>query len=536
MMKRARPFALTVPVAIFAALTIGGCGRDIIGPSTAPVLAVFSGDAQRADWGHPLPSPLVVQVTSPGTTSPAANLKVNWGVISGGGVLSARSSRTDNDGKASVSWTLGTTGAQLVKAWLDAPGAGTTTFSASPLVPLVKKTSGDGQSAPYGRQVPTPLVATVTGPTGEPLANVKVNWGVVAGGGTVSASSSTTDQAGNASVQWTLGTATNQVVKAWIDAEGTEGVDFLATGEMSKTTAMHFDGTNWTRALETPAAPNGCCGVSLTKIWGASPSSVFAGGSNCGGFFTTEFDGTSWKDFTSCGGGGLDAVTGIGGTSATDVWAVVSDAYPPNVGQIIEHFDGQTWTNSYSNHCNLIQNASCKTVIAVWSRAANDVFAVGRGLLLHYDGASWTPQSAVPSATLRAIWGDATTGELFAVGDGGTIYHYDGNAWAAQASGTARNLTSVWGTSATDVFAVGDGGTILHYDGTSWVAQNGGTTINLHAVWASQPNVVFAGGDAGTIMRYDGTKWSTQTLSQLYSVNGIWGTSGNNVFAVGTHN
>src|ERR1041385_3104406 len=100
-------------------LAIGACGRDSIAPlPSAAAVTVFSGDGQQAEWSQALPAPLVALVTTTDGT-PVANAKVNWGVYSGGGSLSSTSSMTDQTGKASVSWTLGSTGSQVVKAWLD---------------------------------------------------------------------------------------------------------------------------------------------------------------------------------------------------------------------------------------------------------------------------------------------------------------------------------------------------------------------------------------------------------------------------------
>src|SRR5882757_6161951 len=79
----------------------------------------------------------------------------------------------------------------------------------------------------------------------------------------------------------------------------------------------------------------------------------------------------------------------------------------------------------------------------------------------------------VPSGTvkdLNGVWGTSAS-NVWAVGDG-TILHYDGATWAPVAGGSGDALFGIWGSSASDVWAVGnDGGqtpVILHYDGASW--------------------------------------------------------------------
>src|SRR5690348_16713008 len=58
--------------------------------------------------------------------------------------------------------------------------------------------SGDAQKGLFGATLGSPLVVSVTHANGTPAANVNVNWGVVAGDGTLSSGSSTTDQNGKA--------------------------------------------------------------------------------------------------------------------------------------------------------------------------------------------------------------------------------------------------------------------------------------------------------------------------------------------------
>ena len=51
----------------------------------------------------------------------------------------------------------------------------------------------------------------------------------------------------------------------------------------------------------------------------------------------------------------------------------------------------------------------------------------------------------------------------FAVCEGGTIVRHDGVQWHMMCSGVTVDLNGVSGSSAGEVFALGDGGTILRY-------------------------------------------------------------------------
>jgi hypothetical protein len=67
--------------------------------------------------------------------------------------------------------------------------------------------SPDSQSTAAGVKMAAPLVVKVTGGGGSPLAGQQVRWGISAGGGTLSDSVSTTNDAGEAQTTYTPGTA-----------------------------------------------------------------------------------------------------------------------------------------------------------------------------------------------------------------------------------------------------------------------------------------------------------------------------------------
>jgi photosystem II stability/assembly factor-like uncharacterized protein len=185
---------------------------------------------------------------------------------------------------------------------------------------------------------------------------------------------------------------------------------------------------------------------------------------------------------------------------------------------------------------NVMTHPTTSGLYGVWGSSPGDVFAVGdAGTILHYDG-TWSTMSPL-SATLLNVWGSSDN-DVFAVGMLGAILHYDGT-WSAMSSLTTNNLWSVWGSSASDVFAVGEGGTILHYEGSgsTWSTMpNIPTTNELHSVWGSGPDDVFAVGGGGTILHYDGngSTWSAMpNIPTTDTLHSVWGSSATDVFAVG---
>lgn len=94
--------------------------------------------------------------------------------------------------------------------------------------------AGDGQTGTVGRPVRDPLTVKVADADGNGVRGIGVSWEVASGGGSVSAASVTTNSAGEASVQYTLGTvagADNQLVRARVPELSGSPVTFTASAE-----------------------------------------------------------------------------------------------------------------------------------------------------------------------------------------------------------------------------------------------------------------------------------------------------------------
>jgi len=79
----------------------------------------------------------------------------------------------------------------------------------APIVPTrVSVTQGsDAQVGTAGQRLPSSVTVRALDQNGNPMASVAVSWRILAGGGSLDAAMSTTDAAGDALVNWTLGTA-----------------------------------------------------------------------------------------------------------------------------------------------------------------------------------------------------------------------------------------------------------------------------------------------------------------------------------------
>ena len=294
-------------------------------------------------------------------------------------------------------------------------------------------------------------------------------------------------------------------------------------------------------------------------IWGSAPDNFLAVGPHLGaphqGGWGDIFrwDGTGWT---------LEHVAdrelfGIWGASENDVFAVGDE--------VILHFDGDEWTTK--GHPGFYLKK-------ISGRSPNDIYAVGwdavrrEGVVLHYDGASWSPTYSGTSRYLLSVW-TAPDGEVFAVGSDGTIVHFDGDrwetmrlgrlsgAWGATADevyvagcaprvmrGSSRTwapmtlkmggeLEAVWGTSGTDYHTAGADGWVLHFQETGWSGEQVTPGTDLHGIWGSSPEDIFVVGGRGAIAHFDGSEWRKQTSGTTADLQDLWGVSAERVFAVG---
>jgi cysteine-rich repeat protein len=144
-------------------------------------------------------------------------------------------------------------------------------------------------------------------------------------------------------------------------------------------------------------------------------------------------------------------------------------------------------------------------------------------------------ESSPTTQSLRDVWA-IDNGDMFAVGDGGTILHFNGLGWSAMASNTAANLDAVWGSSGSDVYAVGAGGVVMHYDGSAWAFTSIGVSVDLRGVHGTGPNDVWIVGGSSPnakAVHWDGAAWTASSFSFGTSFEDVWTPTAGTAFAVG---
>lgn len=193
-------------------LGLAGCsGENLLLPSAGQPanISVVSGDGQTGTVGQPLDSAIVVGVTDP-ENRPVEGIEIVFLVPAGAGIAPNDTVVTGPDGRATVTYTLGTaSGDQTVEARAKpvVPSSSlTTSFTAKAMpeaaVALIIA-GGDGQQGEVATALAESLAVRAVDRFGNGVEGVEVSW--KAEGGSVSAAKVTTGADGRSAVERTLG-------------------------------------------------------------------------------------------------------------------------------------------------------------------------------------------------------------------------------------------------------------------------------------------------------------------------------------------
>ena len=170
-------------------------------PSKPSAMVAVSPDSQTTAAGVKMSQPLVVRVTG-GNNTPIAGTVVSWAISAGGGTVSDTTSTTNADGEAQTTYTPGT---QPVIAGVNA-----TAGSLRKTFRIVLVAGPPSQLLKFGFDNPAAIKGSVltfsvklADAFGNGVSTKPVTW--AAAGGSISATTSTTNDGGVASVTYTLG-------------------------------------------------------------------------------------------------------------------------------------------------------------------------------------------------------------------------------------------------------------------------------------------------------------------------------------------
>ena len=215
---------------------------DPVAVLTPTSITVVSGGNQTAVVTSALSQPIVVEVKDADDRA-VRGADVSWIVTSGGGTVSAASTRTDRSGRAEVRWTLGTSaGSSRLSAAVSGVAPLSITAMAEPGAPAsMTILSGDNQTAIISTQLNRLLALAVRDAHGNGIRGAAVTF--MSSAGTVDPVSPTTDGGGIARARWTLGEpAGDQTTDASVAGLAGHSVRFTARAlSVDDVTAVEYD-------------------------------------------------------------------------------------------------------------------------------------------------------------------------------------------------------------------------------------------------------------------------------------------------------
>jgi hypothetical protein len=219
-------------VALVCAAACGG--NDSTEPPDVASVRAVAGNGQVGVAGRALAAPLVAEADDAGG-HPLAGVTLQFAVSAGGGQVQPAEATTDGQGRASVTYTLGSTPGSAQQVTATASGTDfSVSFSATASAPptAMNAAAGSGQSALAGAPVAEPPAVRVVDANGQPVGGVQIHFAVTRGGGSVTGDVKLTGADGVATADsWILGPSGVNVVEATADAETLTGepATFVAT-------------------------------------------------------------------------------------------------------------------------------------------------------------------------------------------------------------------------------------------------------------------------------------------------------------------
>lgn len=258
-------------------------------------------------------------------------------------------------------------------------------------------------------------------------------------------------------------------------------------GEPSFGVVRHFDGTTWS---DVPV-PSGVPLLDWAMPWAADDALVVGSSGT-----VLRWNGLELELVTS----GTDAnLWGVWGASPDDAWIVGGSGFSGS-SPVLLHYDGD---HVEPVTLPAIQRSNVFAFYKVWGSGPRDVWVVGQsGVVLHYDGATWTEQLVGVSDDLIAVWGTGPEHVVMVGGrSNGVIVTWDGAAFHATALAPLPGLNGVWFDDDARYHVVGIEGTLATIDAATLAWEQDAsdvTRLTYHSISGDETGRLWAvGGNIG---------------------------------------
>jgi hypothetical protein len=267
---------------------------------------------------------------------------------------------------------------------------------------------------------------------------------------------------------------------------------------------FRWNGSTW-NAVPVPDPPGPFVSLSLRAVSAWQTNDVWAAGNYNDGANTINiiyhWNGSAWSvvkaaDSGTPQGGVIESLEGITSIGPGEALAVGRNEV---TGSPIMR------SCSASGICmGMTGNVSTGSLLAIDAEGGSNAWTVGSAggtsLIMRLETTNWQQVASPDIGILHGVTIIAPN-DVWAVGVGGAL-HWDGIAWTQLA--TFSNMYAVSGIASNNVWAVGfngSGDNILHWDGSQWSGASQ-TFSQLNGVFALSGNDAWAVGNAGYIARY----------------------------------
>lgn len=285
-----------------------------------------------------------------------------------------------------------------------------------------------------------------------------------------------------------------------------------------RSVAVSPSGTKWAVYQNVVASWKGSQGkvirydlddnADIEDIFALSDTDVWLVGA---GSRVVHYDGTRWTAALVQAGSWLKTVWASG---AADVWAGGNF-------NAIAHFDGTAWTATAPGSVNASYSA-------IHGTGPRDVWAVGGGDVLHYNGTSWAPITL--GKLVSGVWAAAPNDVIFAGVNGVVLRGSIAGGFTQQtlpAAVATEEFGRVWGSSANDVW-VSSRLRAVHWDGTAWTV-----VPDIQGIIRGRSATDVVAVDATQARTFDGSTWTTAFSLKDPQLKAAWAASADDLWFVG---
>jgi len=233
----------------------------------------------------------------------------------------------------------------------------------------------------------------------------------------------------------------------------------------------------------------------IGAIWAANKDCVYIGGEHG---TLLHWNGALWLPLDVTDNYG--PVSDIFGYGEDDVYVLAGDLY---------HWDGVSWTSDEGigfGH--------------MWMSSPDDIFVIAGKWIFHFDGTDWEEQDHPSWLDLSDISGNGPD-DVFAVSGSGIIIHYDGESWTLQNTGTLESFYTVSGAGDGKAYATSTH--LWHFDGEFWTkcSEEEFPSIPIEMAYISDEEIHFAGYQG--VCTWDGVSINSYDILATGNFYHSWG-------------